>query len=111
MMWKSGIIWFYLQFVVWFSQYHLFVKISSKIFKMKFILFIYSLAALHGTWDLSAPTRDWTHAPALEGQSFNHWTTREVHLQTPKQMLTLFFIFLSIMVHHRILDIIPSTIQ
>ena len=29
-------------------------------------------------WDLSSPTRDWTHALALEAQSPNHWTAREV---------------------------------
>ena len=27
--------------------------------------------------DLSSPTRDWTHAPAVEAWSPNHWTTRE----------------------------------
>ena len=26
----------------------------------------------YGTWDLSSPTRDWTHSPVLEAQ--NHWT-------------------------------------
>ena len=29
-------------------------------------------------WDLSPLTRDRTCAPALEAQSLNHWTTREV---------------------------------
>ena len=29
-------------------------------------------------WDLSSPTRGQTQAPALEAQSLNHWTIREV---------------------------------
>ena len=29
-------------------------------------------------WDLSSLTRDWTHAPASEAWSLNHWTAREV---------------------------------
>ena len=29
-------------------------------------------------WDLSSPTRDQTLTPALEVQSVNHWTTRQV---------------------------------
>ena len=31
-----------------------------------------------GTWDLSSPTRDWTHEFCIGKQSLNHWTTREV---------------------------------
>ena len=31
-----------------------------------------------GTWDLSSPSRDWTHTPCLGRQSPNHWTTWEV---------------------------------
>ena len=34
-------------------------------------------------WDLSSPSRDRTHAPpALEAQSLNHWTAREVPTTT-----------------------------
>ena len=33
--------------------------------------------AWHGMWDLSSPTRDQTHAPYIERQSPNHWTTGE----------------------------------
>ena len=29
-------------------------------------------------WDLSALTRDRTHAPCIGRQSLNHWTAREV---------------------------------
>ena len=32
----------------------------------------------HGLWGLGSPTRDGTHAPALEARSLNHWTSREV---------------------------------
>ena len=31
-----------------------------------------------GPWDLSPLTRDRTHAPAVEVQSLNPWTTKEV---------------------------------
>ena len=31
------------------------------------------LAALHGLWDLSSPTRDQTLSPAVEAQSPNPW--------------------------------------
>ena len=31
-----------------------------------------------GMWDLSSPTRDWTHTPCTARQSLNHWTTMEV---------------------------------
>ena len=33
---------------------------------------------LHGMQDLSSQTRDWIYLPCVEGQSFNHWPTREV---------------------------------
>ena len=32
--------------------------------------------------DLSPPTRDWTQVPCIRRQILNHWTTREVLLQT-----------------------------
>ena len=31
-----------------------------------------------GMWDLSSPTRDWTHTPCIGRWSLNHWTVREV---------------------------------
>jgi len=40
-----------------------------------FCLLIY--AALCGMWALSSPTRDQTHAPAVEAWSHNHWKSRE----------------------------------
>ena len=37
------------------------------------------LATICSMWDLSSLKRDWTHnPPAMEVQSLNHWTTREV---------------------------------
>ena len=36
---------------------------------------------LHGTWDLSSPTRDWTHAPCIARWILNHQTTGEVPTQ------------------------------
>ena len=31
-----------------------------------------------GMWDLSSPTRDWTHLAWIARRFLNHWTTREV---------------------------------
>ena len=36
------------------------------------------LAAPHGMWDLSSPTKDQTHIPCIGRQSLNHWTSREI---------------------------------
>ena len=45
-------------------------------------------------WDLSSPTRDWTHILHIARQILNHWTTEEVprtyswkFLKCPKQNL------------------------
>ena len=38
----------------------------------------YILSPPCGMWDLSSLTRDQTRPPALEAQSLNHWTAREV---------------------------------
>jgi len=38
-------------------------------------------------WGLSSVTRDGTHAPAVEVQSLNHWTAREV---PPRDLLESF---------------------
>ena len=35
-----------------------------------------------GMWDLSSPTRDQTHVSYIARQILNHWTTREVSLET-----------------------------
>ena len=43
-----------------------------------YVCIYFILAASHGMWDLSSPTRDQTHAPAVKVRSLNHWTTREV---------------------------------
>ena len=53
----------------------LFLKVSCLFF---FFFKKNFLAMLCDMWDLSSLTRDWTHSPALEGFSFNHWTAREV---------------------------------
>ena len=36
------------------------------------------LSMLWDMWDLSSPTRDWTHAPCLGRRSLNHRTAREL---------------------------------
>ena len=33
---------------------------------------------LHGTWNLSSRTRDWTHVPYIVRWILNCWTTREI---------------------------------
>ena len=42
------------------------------------IIIIIILATLHGMWDLTSPTRVEPAPPAVEAQSLNYWTTREV---------------------------------
>ena len=37
--------------------------------------FFFFFATLFSMWDLSFPAKDWTHNPALEAWSLNHWTT------------------------------------
>ena len=49
---------------------------KSETFRV-FVLGVF-FATAHSMWNLSSPTRDRTRAPALEAQSPNHWTTREV---------------------------------
>ena len=40
-----------------------------------FLLFLKEiLAASWGMWDLSSPTKDWTHAPCIGSWSLDHWT-------------------------------------
>ena len=41
-----------------------------------YLFFIHPLP--QSVQDLSSPTRDQTHAPAVEVQGLNHWTAREV---------------------------------
>ena len=44
-------------------------------YRFYFVLFFF----LHrGMWDLSSPTRDWSHTPGIGRRSLNHWTTRGV---------------------------------
>ena len=42
------------------------------------VLFVCVLAAPHGSWDLSSPTRDRTRASAVKAQSTNHGTAKEL---------------------------------
>ena len=49
-----------------------FFMLSSQLY------FFFFFAMLYGKWDLSFPTKDYTHAPALEAWSLNHWTSRRV---------------------------------
>ena len=46
------------------------------------------LFCLFSKGDLSSPTRDGTHGPALGDDSLNHWTTREVPI-----FVVVFFFF------------------
>ena len=41
--------------------------------------FFYFFATLFSMWDLSSPAKDWTHNPALEAWSLNHWTIGKSH--------------------------------
>ena len=43
-----------------------------------FLFMFYFLAMPHALWDLSSPTKDGTHASALEVHSLNHWIARQV---------------------------------
>ena len=40
-------------------------------------LILFILVALCGLQDLSSPTRDQTHAPAVKALNLNHWKVRE----------------------------------
>ena len=40
------------------------------------LIYLFGHASQH--MDLSSPTRDQTHAPAVQTQSLNHWSTREL---------------------------------
>ena len=72
-------------------------KVFSFFFGGKVCLLFPFLAVPYGMWDLSFPIKDWTWAPALEVQSLNPWTTREV----PKRVLQKKKNFF-----HRVLDFI-----
>ena len=43
-----------------------------------FCLFLNFLATLYSTWNLSSPTRGWTHNPCVGSAESYHWTTGEV---------------------------------
>ena len=43
-----------------------------------FCLFFNFLATLYSTWNLSSPTRGWTHNPCVGSAESYHWTTGEV---------------------------------
>ena len=47
-------------------------------FTIFLLLFIFWSVWQWGTWDLSSPTKDWTHTPYFGRQSFNHWATGKI---------------------------------
>ena len=51
-------------------------KKGEEVYCLVFSFFL--LATLCRIWDLSFPTRNQTHTPALDACSLNQWTTREV---------------------------------
>ena len=53
----------------WFARLNMLFK------KYIYVLFFFWPC---GMWDISSPTRGWTHTPTVEVLSLNHWTTREV---------------------------------
>ena len=78
------IIWHLFAFIYFFFFcFHFwYTSLDHLIFSCRF-LFVYFLVVWLHMWDLSSLTRDWTHAPALEAQHLNHWTTREVPVGSP----------------------------
>ena len=55
-------------------------------------------------WDLTSPTRGWNFIPCRERWILNHWTTREVPLNTGLFMLVLSFLLtLSILRYYHVL--------
>ena len=42
------------------------ILVPDNVYICFLLCFLFVLAVLHGMWDLSSPTRDQTHAPALE---------------------------------------------
>ena len=65
------------------------VPIFDSFFFFSLCIF-YILAALHGIWERSPPTRDQSHAPCIGRQSLNHWTSREVPLSSLSLCLLFF---------------------
>ena len=68
-----------------FNQLFTYISIWSWIFILFFrSSFILSkkifLTRLHGMWDLNSLIRNWTMLPAVEVQSLNHWTIKEVSI-------------------------------
>ena len=59
------------------------LNLLKAMIKKKFYLLknIYLGATLHGLWDPSSLTRDWTQASAVKAQSPNHSTTREFPIE------------------------------
>ena len=63
---------FFLRFLVW-TNFKVFIEFVTIL-----LLFYVFVFWPWGMWDLSSPTRDWTHTPCIGRQSLNHWTAREV---------------------------------
>ena len=58
------------------------------------LLFYVLVFRPQGMWDLSSPTRDWTHAPCIKRWSLNHWTAR--FWTSPLSVLKAHFCFESL---------------
>ena len=52
-------------------------RLTSKQYKVFFVLFLFWGAVLHSLWVLGSPTRNWIWATIVKVMSPNHWTTRE----------------------------------
>ena len=63
-----------------FSQCNVlpFYVASTRIYVTKYKLLFFFFFWPSGMWDLSSPTKDGTHTPALEAWSLNRSSTREV---------------------------------
>ena len=59
-----------------------------------FVFLICLLAAPHGMWDLSSPTRDRTCALCVGSAGLNHWTAREVPMFCVFAVIFYIFMFI-----------------
>ena len=76
---KSLLIWFsFLGF--FFEDFFLCVPFLKSLLNLLQYCFCFKFQLLwpQDMWELSFPTRDWTHTLYIGRQSLNHWTTREV---------------------------------
>ena len=70
---------FFFKFFFFFfdvEHFKVFIKFIT-ILRLFYVSFCFGVG-LWGMWDISSPTRDWSHIPCIGGWSPNHWTAREV---------------------------------